>query len=75
MVRCDTDEVVLRSLLEQTELVRSLVQQGAAKLDRAEEPDVDQEVERTTPLEDEPPHSAEEVHEQEEVTPSWQLRR
>jgi phage head maturation protease len=74
MVRCDTDEVFIRSLLEQTELVRSLIQQGAATLDREEEPDAE-EVERTTPLEDEPPHSAEEVPEQEEETPSWQLRR
>jgi len=81
MVRCDTDEVVLRSLLEQTELCRSLLQQGAATLDRVEEPDaehmpeIEEGIARTTPLEDEPPHSAEEVHEQEEVTPSWQLRR
>jgi phage head maturation protease len=91
MVRCDTDEVVLRNLLDQTELVRSLLQQGAATLDQ-EEPEqekaetkipiaVDGEqvatviARATTPLEDEPPHSAEEVHEQEEEAPSWQLRR
>lgn len=80
MVRCDTDEVVLRNLLDQTELVRSLLQQGAATLDRDEEPDakpeIDEGIERTTPLEDEPPHSAEEEQiPTEEATPSWQLRR
>jgi hypothetical protein len=75
MVRCDTDEVFIRSLLEQTELVRGLSQQGAATLDRESEPEPPMERD-TTPLEDEPPHSAEEVHEtKEEAVPSWHLSR
>jgi phage head maturation protease len=67
IVRCDTDEVVLRNLLEQTEIVRGLLQQGAATLDR------DQEPEATTPVQDEPPHSAQEADTREEEKPSWLL--
>jgi Caudovirus prohead serine protease len=75
MVRCDTDEVFVRTFLEQAEVRRLLQETGAATLDRAEEPEP-LEVERTTPLEDEPPHSAEEVpEEREEEVPRWQIRR
>ena len=76
MVRCDTDEVFVRTLLE-NEIARDLIRQaGAATLDREPEPDADEDVERTTPSEDEPPHSAEEVQDEEkEELPSWQIRR
>jgi phage head maturation protease len=72
IVRCDTDEVVLRNLLEQTEVVRSLLQQGAATLDR-EEPDP-----QADPAEEATPGVAsrrtqQEAEPREEEKPSWLL--
>ena len=72
MVRCDTDEVVLRNLLEQTELVRGLLQQGAATLDR----DATEAVETDSPGEadtDAESRRTQEEAESRKEEPSWLL--
>lgn len=91
-VRCITDELAFGNLLAAPDLIRSLIEQGAATLDREEEPDakempswvnnvasysdkLEKGIERTTPSEDEPTHSAEEIVEKKEELPSWHLSR
>lgn len=72
-VRSLTDKFALPEHLSEM-----LMEYRAAALDR-KEPDpeprekIPADVQITTPLKDEPPHSAEEVHEEREENPSWHL--
>lgn len=70
-VRCITDELALGNLLGSPETIRALFDQGAATLERREEP----EPEATTPTADEPTHSATGKSTSKEEVPSWHLSR
>ena len=71
MVRCDTDEVILRNLLAKTELIRGLIKEGAATLDRADtEPPADPAGDTVEPAESRRTHDEAEPRKEE---PSWLL--
>jgi phage head maturation protease len=72
VMRSMTDELVLAELLRQPQVIRDLLEQGAAALERSDEPEPE---EATTPPPDEPQHSAEDVPEVErEEEPEWLLK-
>lgn len=78
LVRSENDDLAMSDLLKRPEAIRSLMEQGAVALERNdEEPDPEQVERDSTPVEDEPHHSAEEVVQEEtkEEIPSWQLNR
>jgi phage head maturation protease len=72
VMRSTTDELALAELFRQPQVIRDLLEHGAAALERSDEPEPE---EATTPPPDEPQHSAEDVHELErEEEPEWLLR-